>query len=285
MAKKTRQILRRIQNVRHVRQITKAMYAIAATQVIQRKRALAQAAPFGGESERALARLWQAAAREGLEHPLFFPPDIPAKALVVVNADRGLCGRYVGDINRAALRFCQQHREVRLLLGGEKAYRFFRTRPWPISATYLHLYERPRLEHAERLLTDVLALYGEQVGEVWAVYMEFRGELVQRLKLERLLPLEVPVGEEAEELILEPALPELLTHLARLHLLGRIFHLLLSAKASEQAIRRQTMKAATDNADELIEKLTLLYNKARQHAITAELADIMGGAEALREGR
>ncbi|HEC63474.1 MAG TPA: F0F1 ATP synthase subunit gamma, partial [Candidatus Acetothermia bacterium] len=271
-------------NVRHVRQITKAMYAIAATQVIQRKRALWAARPFGEESAKALARLWTAAVQQGLEHPLFTSPDLPTKALLVVNADRGLCGRYVGDINRAALRFCQQHGEVRLLLGGEKAYRFFRARPWIISATYLRLYERPSLEHAERILADVLRLYRQQVGEVWVVYMHFRGELVQRLKLEKLLPLEVPVGS-TEELILEPALPQLLTHVAQLHLLGRIFTILLSAKASEQAIRRQTMKAATDNADELLEKLTLLYNKARQHAITAELADIMGGAEALREGR
>ncbi|HIE48341.1 TPA: F0F1 ATP synthase subunit gamma, partial [Candidatus Bipolaricaulota bacterium] len=102
--------------------------------------------------------------------------------------------------------------------------------------------------------------------------------------LERLLPLEVPEAR-GEELIHEPALPELLDHTARLYLLGRVFGILLEAKASEQAIRRQTMKAATDNADDLIEKLTLLYNKARQHGITAELADIMGGAEALREGR
>jgi len=284
MAKKTRQILRHIQNVRHVRQITKAMYAIAATQVIQRKRALFSARPFGEESEKTLAELWAAAKSEGIEHPFFVRPEHGGAAVLVVNSDRGLCGRYVGDINRAALDLIQEREEVRLLLGGEKAYRFFHHRPWPIAEKYLHAYERPSLEVARRILDDVLTLYGKEVGEVWTVYMHFRGELVQRVRVERLLPLELP-EVEARDLIREPELPQLLEHTARLHLLGKILLILLEAKASEQAIRRQTMKAATDNADELIEKLTLLYNKARQHGITAELADIMGGAEALREGR
>ena len=284
MAKKTRQILRRIQNIKHVRQITKAMYAIAATQGIQRKRALFAARPFGEEAGRTLAQLWAAARRQGIEHPFFTRPERGGTAVLVVNSDRGLCGRYVGEINRAALELLEGKEEVQLLLGGEKAYRFFRRRPWPIATQYLHAYERPDLGIARRILEDLLALYREQVGEVWTVYMHFRGELVQRVRVERLLPLEVPEAA-GEELIHEPALPELLDHAARLYLLGRVFNILLEAKASEQAIRRQTMKAATDNADELIEKLTLLYNKARQHGITAELADIMGGAEALREGR
>ena len=283
MAKKTRQILRRIQNVKHVRQITKAMYAIAATQVIQRKRALLSARPFGEESGKTLAELWSAVRAQGGEHPWFAPSGRPGAALLVVNSDRGLCGRYVGDVNRAGEAFARERDGVRILAGGDKAIRFFRTRPWPVVAEYRHAYERPDLAVAGRIAADLVAQY-EEVGEVWAVYMQFRGELVQRVRVERLLPFELPEAR-AEDLIHEPALPLLLDHAARLHLLGKVLTILLEAKASEQAIRRQTMKAATDNADELIEKLTLLYNKARQHGITAELADIMGGAEALREGR
>lgn len=280
MAKKTRQILRRIQNVKHVRQITKAMYAIAATQVIQRKRALSSARPSGEGIGAVLARLWAAAEVEGIEHPWFSPSGRPGAAILVVNSDRGLCGRYVGDINRAAVELAEEKGDVRILAGGDKAWRFFRTRPWPVVATYRHAYQRPTLEVARRISADLEGEYAE-VGEVWAVYMDFRGELSQRVVRERLLPLEVPRAEP-QGLILEPALPRLLDHAARLYLVEKTFLILLSAKASEEAIRRQTMKAATDNADELIEKLTLVYNKARQHGITAELADIMGGAEALR---
>jgi len=283
MAKKTRQILRRIQNVKHVRQITKAMYAIAATQVIQRKRALFSARPFGEESEKTLAELWAAVQAQGGEHHWFVPSGRGGAALLVVNSDRGLCGRYVGDINHAAEAFARERGEVKILAGGEKAARFFRPRPWPVVAEYRHAYEKPDLEVARRIFSDLVAQY-EEVGEVWAVYMQFRGELVQRVRLERLLPL-APPEAKVQELIHEPELPALLDHAARVHLLGKVFVILLEAKASEQAVRRQTMKAATDNADELIEKLTLVYNKARQHGITAELADIMGGAEALREAR
>lgn len=280
MAKKTRQILRRIQNVRHVRQITKAMYVIAATRVVQRKRELFSARPFGHEARTALGQLMALAKVQGIEHPWFSPPSRPGTAILVVNSDRGLCGRYVGDINRAAAELAKEKGDVRILAGGDKAWRFFRTRPWPIVAEYRHAYERPTLAAARKMAADVERQY-EEVGEVWAVYMHFRGELSQRVVRERILPIEVE-KESVGDLLLEPTLPQLIDHAARLYLLDKLFLILLEAKASEQAIRRQTMKAATDNADELIEKLTLLYNKARQHGITSELADIMGGAEALR---
>lgn len=282
MAKKTRPILRRIQNVRHVRQITRAMHIIAATQLTKRERALLSARPFGEEDTGELAKLWALAREKGLAHPLLSGVESQGTVLLVVNSDRGLCGRYVGDVNRAAERFAQGRDGVRLLVGGDKAYRYFRRRPWPIVREYRHAYEPPSLEVAREIQADLLELYGLEVGEAYAAYMEFRGELTQRLRVERLLPLDLPEGEP-REMILEPELPRLLDQATRAFLLGRIFLILLEAKTSEHAIRRQAMKAATDNADDLLEKLTLRYNKARQHGITAELADIMGGAEALRE--
>jgi len=114
------------------------------------------------------------------------------------------------------------------------------------------------------------------------VYTEFRGELLQKVRVERLLPIPVILGTPRETLV-EPDIPFLLGELGELWLLGRVYRLLLEAKTSEHAARRQAMKAATDNADELLEKLTIQYNKARQQRITLELMDIMGGAEAIRE--
>jgi F-type H+-transporting ATPase subunit gamma len=257
------------------------MYAIAATQLTKEERALLSARPFGEEGVGELAKLWALARQEGLTHPLLSGVESQDTALLVVNSDRGLCGRYVGEVNRAAERFAHGRDGVRLLVGGDKAYRYFRRRPWPIVREYRHVYEPPSLEVARGIQSDLLELYGREVGEVYVVYMEFRGELTQRLKVERLLPLDLPEGEP-QEMILEPKLPGLLDQATRLFLLGRIFLILLLGKTSEHAIRRQAMKAATDNADDLLEKLTLRYNKARQHGITAELADIMGGAEALR---
>ncbi|MCR4392120.1 MAG: ATP synthase F1 subunit gamma [Candidatus Acetothermia bacterium] len=282
MAVRARQIYRRIQNVRHVRQITKAMYTIATTQVMQRKRVLLAARPFGAESRQVLADLVAAFRQGGLSHPLVDGVGQPGTAVLVINTDRGLCGRYVGDVNRAADHFCRGREGVRLLVGGDKANRHFRGGPWPIVRRYLRLYDRPNLDIARAIQADLLALYGRDVGEAYAVYMYFRGELSQQVRVERLLPLALPEGRP-RDLLVEPGLPQVVNELARLVLLGRIYEILVDAKTSEHAIRRQAMKAATDNADELMEKLTLNYNKARQHRITTELADIMGGAEAVRD--
>lgn len=284
MATQTRQILRRIQNVRHVRQITKAMYAIAATQTVQRKRALAAAAPFSNEAPEALATLWAAARAQGMSHPRFEPGEGQGAALLVINADRGLCGRYVGEINRAAERLAREWEDVTVLAGGEKARSFFRGRGWPVHASYVHAYEKPDPEIAQRILDDVHALFPTHVREVHVVFMRFYGDLVQKLETARLLPLELPTTSP-RELLTEPNLGELLNTATEVYLQGVLLGMLLSAKASEQAIRRQAMKSATDNADELLDDLTLNYNKARQHGITRELADIVGGSEALREGR
>ncbi len=284
MAKQTRQIVRRINNVRHVRQITKAMYAISASQVIQRKRALQAAVPFSDQSPELLGELWAAAQAEGRSHPWFEQGEGKGIALLVVNADRGLCGRYVGEVNRTAERAARRAEQVKILAGGEKARGFFRSRHWEIAATYAYAYDRPKLADAQRILEDVQTLFPKDVEEVHAVHMSFQGELRQRAEQTRLLPLEVP-SVPARELIAEPEVSTLLDTAARVHIAGKLLRILLEAKASEQAIRRQAMKTATDNADEMLEHLTLTYNKARQHGITRELADIVGGSEALREGR
>ncbi|MBC7220227.1 ATP synthase F1 subunit gamma [Candidatus Bipolaricaulota bacterium] len=282
MGARVRQIHRRIANVRHVRQITKAMYTIAATQVIQRKRALLAARPFVDAAGSVLADLAATAHREGLVHPLVHGTGRPGTALLVVNADRGLCGRYVLDLNRAASELAQEKDTVRILAGGDKAHHFFRRSRWPIAASYVHVYDRPTVDVAQQIRDDLLALYGTEVGEAYVVYTYFRGELTQQVRVERLLPVDLPPGQP-RDLLVEPDLATILDELAHLHLTGRILRILLEAKTSEHAVRRQAMQAATDNADELLEKLTLSYNKARQHRITTELADIMGGAEALRE--
>jgi len=284
MAKQTRQIFRRIQNVRHVHQITKAMYAIAAAQVVQRKRALEAARPHQEESLNSLGRIWAAARAAGQRHPWFEPGAGQATALLVINTDRGLCGRYVGDINRAAEARASELDEALLLLGGEKAQGHLRAPRWRIAHTYARAYERPDAGIAKQMCDDILELFPERVRAVEILYMRFEGELVQRVTLEQLLPIE-PESRPPRQLLTEPDLPALLERQSRIHLLGMILHALLSAKASEQAIRRQAMKSATDNAEELLEDLTLRYNKARQHGITRELADIVGGSEALREGR
>lgn len=282
MAKRTRQILRRIRNVRHVRQITHAMYTIASTQVIQRKKDLFAARPFGERARGTLGRIWALARSRGISHPLFEPGLGEKVGVVVVSSDRGLCGRYNIELNQAAWRFAREHPEAEFVAVGEKAARFLRRRKLPVAREFVRAYERPSLDFARTLLEELLSRFPAEWREVHVIYTRFLGELVQRVRVERLLPIgveEVP----PRELLLEPELPGVLEQAARLFLLGEIYRALAEAKASEHAMRRQAMKAATDNADELLERLTLLYNKARQQGITREILDIMGGAEALRE--
>lgn len=280
MAKKLRQLRRRIRNIHHIRQIAKAMYTIASTQVIQRKKELLPARPFSGEAIKILAELKAWARANSVSHPFLDGNGLSGYGLLVVNSDRGLCGRYVAEVNEAARRFLREHPETKVILVGDKAIRFFARENWPILNVHRRL-ERPRLAHAQTLAKEVLALYS-QVGEVYAVYTEFRGELVQRVRVEKLLPIPVP-ETPAKEILVEPDLHSLIDGLVKTWLLGRLYQILLEAKTSEHAARRQAMKTATDNADEILEKLTIQYNKARQQSITLELMDIMGGAEAIRE--
>ncbi|MGY4706840.1 ATP synthase F1 subunit gamma [Candidatus Bipolaricaulota sp. J31] len=282
MAKKTRQILRRIRNVRHVRQITHAMYTIASTQVIQRKRALMAARPFGEEARKTLATLLSVARARGISHPLFEVGEGEAVGALIISSDRGLCGRYNLEVNQAARRFAEEYPRAEFVAVGEKAVRFLHRRRLPVVREFVHAYERPNLDFAGVLLEELLSRFPAEWREVHVIYTRFLGELVQRVRVERLLPIEVE-AEAPGELIVEPELPQVLNRAARLYLLGEIYRVLAEAKTSEHAMRRQAMKAATDNADELLDKLTLLYNKARQQGITREILDIMGGAEALRE--
>ena len=194
MGARVRQIRRRIGNVRHVRQITRAMYTIAATQVVQRKRTLAASRPFSEAATGVLADLIATADRESLSHPLIHGVGQAGTALLVVNSDRGLCGRYVGDVNRAAFQVAQDKPGTRVLAGGDKAHHHFRRAPWPVVTSYVHVYDRPTVAIARRIRDDLLALYGREVGEAYAVYTYFRGELVQQVRVERLLPLDLPPG-------------------------------------------------------------------------------------------
>lgn len=280
MAKKLRQLRRRIRNIQHIRQIAKAMYTIASTQVIQRKKELLPARVFPKETTTILADLKAWAKANFLSHPFLEGNGLPGYGLIVFNSDRGLCGRYVTEVNQAALRFLENHPETKLILIGDKAIRFFAKGGWPIVATHRRL-ERPRFSHSQKICEEILSLYRE-VGEIHVVYTEFRGELIQKVRVEQILP--IPLQERpARELLVEPNLSVVIEELSKAWLLGRVHQILLEAKTSEQAARRQAMKNATDNADEILEKLTIQYNKARQQSITLELMDIMGGAEAIRE--
>jgi F-type H+-transporting ATPase subunit gamma len=286
MPASVRAIQGRIENIDNIRQITKAMHAIAMTKVTRTKRRLAPMRPYLAELESVLSSLLSQEREGVLSHPLTVENGSPDTAVLVLNADRGLCGRFKGELNHRAEEVLDRlGGRGRLLIGGEKARLFFSRRPVEVVGTYTHLYEDPTREVARRITSDLTALYREgKVGRIVLVYMRFLSDLVQRVAVEDLLPVRSPLRtEDDDEVILEPSLGDLLQVAVSLYLEERVLAALLETKTSEHAIRRQAMRSATDNADDLLVLLHRSFNKARQQSITREIADIMGGAEALRQ--
>ena len=283
MSGDVRSIKGRIGNIENIRQITKAMNAIAMTKVTRMKRRLLFTRPYLGETEAFLCRLLGRTAGKVPAHPLTVSNGSPYVGVLVLNSDRGLCGRFKGDLNRKGEEILQSlHRQGRVIAGGEKARVHFAGHSSEILGSYTRLYEEPDLTIASRIASDLISLYREgTVGRVVLVYMQFVSDLAQRVVVEDLLPvsLEVTNGDD----LIEPDPATALAFAVPFYVQVRILAALMETKTSEHAIRRQAMRNATDNADDLLIDLTRAYNKARQQSITREIADIMGGAEALRE--
>ena len=282
MAQHVRAIKGRIGNIENIAQITRAMNAIAMTKVTRMKRRLAGVRPYLEELEGYIAQLIGRIPPEIEVHPLMAPNESEHVGVTVLNSDRGLCGRYKGDINRRGEELLRESgRGAQLLAGGEKARVFFSRRGVEPLRSYAHTYDQPTAEVARRMANDLIDLYlGDRVGRIVLVYMRFVSDLRQELVVEEFLP--VFMEPKSNDVLVEPSVEEMLDVSLRLSLQGRLYAALLETKTSEDAIRRQAMKNATDNAEDLLKGLTRAYNKARQQAITREIADIIGGAEALR---
>ena len=282
MAQHVRAIRGRIGNIENVAQITRAMNAIAMTKVTRMKRRLAEVRPYIEELDGYIAQLIGRIPPDVDPHPLMAINGSDVIAVMVLNSDRGLCGRYKGDINRRGEELLRESgRDAWLLAGGEKARVYFARRGIEPLLSYVHVYDQPDAETARRMADDLIDLYLEgRAGRIVLVYMQFLSDLSQRLVVDEFLPLHVEA--ETNDVLAEPSVQEMLDVSLRLSLQGRLYAALLETKTSEDAIRRQAMRNATDNAEDLLKVLTRAYNKARQQAITREIADIIGGAEALR---
>ena len=282
MAQHVRAIKGRIGNIENIAQITRAMNAIAMTKVTRMKRRLAEVRPYLEELDGYIAQLIGRIPPDVERHPLMTPNGADAVGVMVLNSDRGLCGRYKGDINRRGEELLREAvGGAYLLAGGEKSRSYFIRRGIEPLLSYAHVYDQPTAKTARRMADDLIGLYLEnRVGRIVLVYMRFVSDLRQHLVVEEFLP--VKATPETNDVLAEPSVEEMLDVSLRLSLQGRLYAALLETKTSEDAIRRQAMRNATDNAEDLLKALTRAYNKARQQAITREIADIIGGAEALR---
>ena len=285
---------RRIKTVESTKKITKAMELIAASRIVKAQQRVAAARPYSEKITEVLHNL--AAGGAGGDHPLLkHRDDISTVAYVVVTADRGLAGGYNNNVIRATERAMRSDRdrgrEVKLYVVGKKANNYFRFRRMPIEASFLGVTDQPTYEQAREIAAAVAEAFNDAtVDAVHVVYTQFLSAGTQRVVQRQLMPLEreeadeTPEGEGASSSYeFEPGPDVILSRLLPRYAEARLFASLLDASASEHAARQRAMKAATDNADELIKTLARVMNRARQDAITTEIMEIVGGAEALRQ--
>jgi F-type H+-transporting ATPase subunit gamma len=282
-----RDIKQRIGSVRNVKQITHAMYAIAMTRVFKMKTRLAATRRYADTLQETIQHLLH--ELEDPSHSL-----LEAKGdsigILVLNSDRGLCGRFKGDLNRTTRDQANKSANPKLMLGGDKARVFFENEKFEILKQYVKFYDDPEYDQASAIAGDLMSFFTTgAIKELHVVYMRFINDFKQEVKSEKILPLMKQerspelAKEEDKHYLAEPSVAVALDQIAPHYLRAKIYRMLMESKTSEYAIRRTAMKSATDNAAELIDELNLQYNKARQQEITRAIADIIGGTEALRK--
>jgi len=287
-----RDIRRRIRSVESTQKITRAMKLVAAAKLRRAQERIVSARPYAVKMAELLSSLVRRA--EGEAHPLLVRRPAARKRLVIITADKGLCGAFNSNILRASLAFLREQGEtsVTLVVVGKKARDFYRRRQYEIKSEMLGFFDRLAYSHAQELAGGLMQEYlSGEVDEVHLIYNEFRSVAVQRVKREQLLPIEsaeAPDGPggaagPAGDYIYEPSPEAILAALLPRHVTTQVYRALMESVAGEYGARMTAMEAATKNAKEMISVLSIQYNKARQERITKELLDIVGGAEALRQ--
>jgi F-type H+-transporting ATPase subunit gamma len=284
-----RDIRRRIRSVESTQKITRAMKLVAAAKLRRAQERILAARPYAVKMAELLSSLVRRA--EGEAHPLLVRRPPTRKRLVVISADKGLCGAFNSNILRASLAFLREQGEtsITLVVVGKKARDFYRRRPYQVKSEMLGFFDHLAYSHAQELAGGLMQEYlAGDVDEVHLMYNEFRSVAVQRVKREQLLPIEPAEAAEGQaeaggDYIYEPSPEAILAALLPRHVTTQVFRALMESVAGEYGARMTAMEAATKNAKEMIGVLTIQYNKARQERITKELLDIVGGAEALRQ--
>ncbi len=278
-----REIRRRIASVRNIKQITRAMQFVAASKLKRAQDGTLQSRPYADKIDEVLSDL--AAVLGGDDHPLLAKREGGTRAIVLITTDRGLAG----SLNTNTIRFVSEQittnegDDLKLITVGRKGHAAMRRAHVPIAATFEGFGDRPNFASViplARLLTD--DYLAGTYSRIDLVYPRFHSTLVQRPIVDRLLPVE-PTGDTqgipGNQFIFEPNPDEVLRQLMPRYVATRVFQAVLELTASEQSARMVAMKSATENAQELIDDLTLTYNKVRQTNITREMIEIATGAQ------
>ncbi|GAB6086250.1 ATP synthase F1 subunit gamma [Alkaliphilus crotonatoxidans] len=282
-----RDIKRRIKSVNSTKQITKAMELVSSAKLRKAKEELEKTKPYFNMLEETIQDIFL--NTKGIQHPFVNPREVEKTAYIVISADRGLCGGYNANVIKAAQQHMAEKPNKSVITVGTKARDFFKKRGYDLDGEFNYVTENPSYSTAQSISRLSLELFKQGlVDEVYLVFTEFISTINQKPKLIKLLPLEieVPADESKKEsktlMAYEPSPEVVLDYLVPKYLDGMVFGALVESSTSQQAARRVAMESATDNAEEMIDGLKLQYNRARQASITQEIAEIVGGAEALK---
>jgi F-type H+-transporting ATPase subunit gamma len=279
---------RRIASIKSTQQITRAMKMVAAARLRRAHERIVEARPYADKMREVLQSLSLRTDPE--THPLLVRREKKRVELLAITTDRGLCGSFNQNVFRMVERYMREHRtaheEISLTMVGRKGLDYFRRRNVPIIRDYAGRFREIDYQAAAAIGKDLVEDYtSAAIDGVFLVYNEFRSPLVQRVTVKDLLPIE-PLEVESDyypvEYIYEPSADAILSELLPRYVEVQIYRALLESMAGEHGARMTAMGAATENAQEMMEKLALVYNKARQSAITKEMMEIVGGVEALR---
>jgi F-type H+-transporting ATPase subunit gamma len=286
-----RDIRKRIRSVRNTQQITKAMKMVAAAKLRRAQDAILAARPYAQMVDRIIGDI--ASRSELLAHPLLLPREPKKAELLVLTSDRGLAGGFNSNVLRRASRFLYEnertYQTIQVSTIGRKGHDFFRRRNVTLANDFSGLYSRvsyqAAAEIARKLAADFLS---STVDAVFLVYNEFVSAINQRVVLSQLLPMQAAASTEHAgprqlvDFLYEPEKEAVLSRLVPQALTMKFYRALLESIASEHGARMSAMENATSNAAEMIDRLTLFYNRTRQAVITKELMEIVSGAEALK---
>ena len=285
-------IRRRVRAVKSTQQITKAMKMVSSSKLRRAQERIVRSRPYAKEMLRVFNSL--ATHTENATHPLLNDDPLAARTLlIVITADRGLCGSFNTNVVKSALQFTLDQpkspdgRDVAMALVGRKGRDFFQRRGFDVLYEEVGLFQNVKWSHAQAIATTAIKEFlGPEISSVYLVYNEFRSVISQRVVIEKLLP--IPRLNEAEgaetvqaaDYLFEPDPAQLLNTLLPMHVAVQVQRALLESSAAEHAARMQSMDSATRNAKDMVDRLTLYMNKVRQAAITREIIEVVSGAQA-----
>lgn len=294
MAEQTRLIRNRIKSINSTKQITRAMEMVATSKIKKAQDRIEASRPYAITMMETMQDIAARVSEAGVvSHPLLEVREAKKIAVLAITSNRGLAGAFNANIIRRAesliLEKKGEGKDVRLMIGGKKGISYFRFMGYQLAQQYEAISDRPTFEEAKMIADELIDLYTyQEIDEAHIIFNHFRSVMEQHPMTYQILPIPREItggGTYHPDMLFEPEATQILNKMLPNYVEILIFRALLESAASEHGARRTAMKAATDNAEEMITHLVRSLNRARQAQITKELAEIVGGADALKQAK